>query len=146
MCKSINTSVRPSVCLSVRQAKGETRFSRPWIKLEVWFILCRFLSYMSIYSINISYVCLSELRYLWMLSSLLIYWLKLYYNLDEPTTHSTNHQWRRINTLGEVSFVGAFTYFNFWPMTPPPHINIFINTLNKEGVGVYPIYRPNWLL
>ena len=35
--------------------------------------MCRFLSYMNIYSTNILYVGLSELRYLWMLPSLLFY-------------------------------------------------------------------------
>ncbi len=57
--------------MSVRQVYGETRFSRPLIKIEVWFLLCRFLLYMSIYSTNIFSVGLSvrlqkvkELRYL----------------------------------------------------------------------------------
>ncbi len=40
----------PSVC---QLYLGETWSSRPLIKIEAWFFLCSFLSYMSIYYINI---------------------------------------------------------------------------------------------
>ena len=42
VCCSINTNVHPSVrtcvCLAVRQGLGETWFSQPLIKIEVWFL------------------------------------------------------------------------------------------------------------
>ena len=50
-----------SDCLYVNLSvnfRGETWFSRPLVRIEVWFVLCTFISYLSIFSIDILSVSL----------------------------------------------------------------------------------------